>query len=40
MSPMDDDRGVALLVLIAGPVSYLHLHLPVELHGQRAGLRR
>jgi len=26
---------VALLALIAGTVSYLHMHLLVELHGQR-----
>jgi hypothetical protein len=32
---------VAMLALIAGTVSYLHMHMLVELHGQpRAGSRR
>jgi hypothetical protein len=34
VDPVDDDRCVGLLALIAGTVSYLHMHLLVELHGQ------
>lgn len=31
---VDDDRLRGLLALIAGIVSYLHLHMLVALHGQ------
>jgi hypothetical protein len=34
VDPVDDDWVVALLALIAGTVSYLHIHTLVELHGQ------
>jgi hypothetical protein len=34
VDPADDDGCVALLALIAGTVSYLHMHLLVESHGQ------
>ena len=34
VDPVDDDRVCGLLALIAGTVSYLHMHLLVELYGQ------
>lgn len=34
VDPVHDDRCVGLLALIGGTVSYLHMHLLVELHGQ------
>jgi hypothetical protein len=37
VDPADDDRLRDLLTLIAGTVSYLHIHTLVELHGS-AGL--
>lgn len=33
MDPVDDDRVRGVLALIAGSVSYLHMHLLAELHG-------
>jgi hypothetical protein len=33
VDPVDDDGCVGLLALIAGTVSYLHMHTLVELHG-------
>jgi hypothetical protein len=34
VDPADDDRVRALLALIAATVSYPHMHMLVELHGQ------
>lgn len=34
MDPLDHYGCVALLALIAGTVSYLHMHTLVELHSQ------